>query len=473
MFFMGSTKNIFISYRRKDSGDVTGRIYDRLCESFDEEQIFKDVDSIPIGVDFKKYIDEQVGQCAILLAIIGPYWTSVTDEDGNIRIKSSSDFVRTEIESALRRNIPVVPILVRNASMPKEDQLPETLKPLLFKNGTKVRADPDFHNDMDRLIHGLKKHLSTGIRIPKKLRYVLLGIGAIAAIITGVMFFQNRNSKQQPEPIRRNVIEIREAYKRAAELNTLEAYENFLAEYPDIKTIDNKVFTSVADSVRKIKSREEVKETDTKEDDLDKQYWEKASKANTLRAYEAYLKRYPQGQYAKRASLAIRRINSLSFVDSRDGKRYSKISIGNQVWMAQNLAYKPPVGNYWAYKGEQANSAKFGYLYDWRTAKRVCPEGWKLPSERDFKILIASTGQNSKESIKSLLQGGNSGFNALLAGMRWNTGSFVRMSTNTFFWSETPIGPENGWALQLYPDRDVIIKGTLIGTGASVRCIQE
>ena len=155
---MASNK-IFVSYRRQDSADVTGRIYDRLVQRFEKEQIFKDVDSIPLGVDFREHLGRVVGQCDVLLAVVGNEWLAA-DSSGRRRIDDAKDFVRIEIESALERKIPVIPVLVRGATMPSETDLPASLLPLSYRHGIAVRPDPDFHRDMDRLIAGLEGHLA-------------------------------------------------------------------------------------------------------------------------------------------------------------------------------------------------------------------------------------------------------------------------------------------------------------------------
>ena len=147
----------FISYRREDSAGVTGRIYDRLVQKFGREAIFKDVDSIPLGVNFRQYIDSVVGQCSIVLVVIGDRWMGVTSEAGKCRLDEPRDFVRIEIESALQRNIPVIPLLVQNASMPQEERLPPTLAELAYRNGMTIGHDPHFHGDIDRLIKHLEK----------------------------------------------------------------------------------------------------------------------------------------------------------------------------------------------------------------------------------------------------------------------------------------------------------------------------
>lgn len=153
-------RSIFISYRREDTADVTGRVHDRLREKYGAEAIFTDVDSIPFGVDFREHLDQEVSRCDVLLAVIGRNWVSITGEDGQRRLDNPTDFVRIEIESALARKIPVVPLLAHGVSMPKPDDLPDSIKALAFRNGALVRANPDFHNDMDRLIRGLEKFFS-------------------------------------------------------------------------------------------------------------------------------------------------------------------------------------------------------------------------------------------------------------------------------------------------------------------------
>lgn len=150
---------ILISYRREDSADVTGRIDDRLTQQFGRQAVFVDVDSIPLGVDFRKYLDEQVAKCDVFVAVIGPDWMGQRTPEGRARLEDPADFVRIEIESALKRQIPVVPVLVRGASIPPAKQLPKSIQDLSYRNGLAVRSGPDFHRDMDRLIEYLKKQV--------------------------------------------------------------------------------------------------------------------------------------------------------------------------------------------------------------------------------------------------------------------------------------------------------------------------
>jgi formylglycine-generating enzyme required for sulfatase activity len=146
---------VFISYRRDDSADVAGRIHDRLVQKYGTGAIVMDVDSIPLGVDFREFLGEAVGRCRVLLAVIGPQWLGIV----NRRRDDPLDFVRLEIEAALQRRIPVIPVTVGGAVMPGHDELPPPLQLLAFRNGLAVRRNPDFHRDMDRLLINLDRLL--------------------------------------------------------------------------------------------------------------------------------------------------------------------------------------------------------------------------------------------------------------------------------------------------------------------------
>jgi formylglycine-generating enzyme required for sulfatase activity len=150
---------IFVSYRREDSTDVTGRIYDRLVAQFGQAAVFKDVNSIPAGEDFRAVITGAVSGCKIVLVIIGKRWLEVLDQDGRRRLDQENDFVRIEVESALKHGCRVLPVLVQGTSMPKPRELPRSLEPLAYRTAIPVRSDPDFHRDMEPLLHRLHELL--------------------------------------------------------------------------------------------------------------------------------------------------------------------------------------------------------------------------------------------------------------------------------------------------------------------------
>lgn len=144
---------LFLSYRRNDTAYIVGRVRDRLVEHFGEDSVYTDVDNPPLGMDFAKRIEAHVAQCDVLLAAIGADWLNIIRS----RQDDPNDYVRIEIESALNRDIPVIPLLVRGGSVPEEDELPLGLRELAVRQGLQIRRDPDFHSDVDRLIKGLEQ----------------------------------------------------------------------------------------------------------------------------------------------------------------------------------------------------------------------------------------------------------------------------------------------------------------------------
>jgi hypothetical protein len=104
---------IFLSYRRDDSADIAGQIYDRLVKRFGEAAISRNIDAIPLGVDPRVHIDQMVGQYNVLLAVIGPDWGNLADATGKHSLVDQGDFIRLEVEAALARKITVIPLLVR------------------------------------------------------------------------------------------------------------------------------------------------------------------------------------------------------------------------------------------------------------------------------------------------------------------------------------------------------------------------
>lgn len=152
-------KKIFVSYRRIDSSYIAATINEKLKQNFGSDAVYFDIDNIPLGTDFRKNISDAVGECDILLALIGDEWVSAADEQGNPRLFDPYDTVRIEIESALARNIPVIPVLVGEAKMPKITEIPSSLQDLSFRNAAEVRAGHDLDQHLSRLISGIKSIL--------------------------------------------------------------------------------------------------------------------------------------------------------------------------------------------------------------------------------------------------------------------------------------------------------------------------
>jgi len=156
LWFAERMAAFFLCYRRKDAPDVTGRIHDRVVARFGPTSVFRDVDSLPLGVDFRDHLNDALDRCAALLAVIGPRWEVARSDAG------SPDYVHMEIEGGIRRGLPVFPILVLGAQMPKPESLPESIGSFAFLSAALVRSDPDFHSDVDKLLRALASTLENG-----------------------------------------------------------------------------------------------------------------------------------------------------------------------------------------------------------------------------------------------------------------------------------------------------------------------
>ena len=150
---------IFISYRRQDSAYPAGWLYDRLADRFGADQVFKDVDSIELGDDFVETITNAVGSCDILLALIGKEWLDIAGSDGTRRLDDPDDFVRLEIEAALERKVLLIPILVEGALMPRGDQLPPSIAPMVRRQALEL-SPTRFRADTERLLDVMERTLA-------------------------------------------------------------------------------------------------------------------------------------------------------------------------------------------------------------------------------------------------------------------------------------------------------------------------
>jgi hypothetical protein len=149
---------VFISYRRQDSEDITGRISDRLVARLPPDHVFKDVDSLSPGTNWRTGLLNAVSRCDVLLAVVGESWIDAADESGVRRLDQEDDWVRFEIETALKLGTPIIPLLVGGAAMPRKDQLPRTLTRLQDFQATELRGDPHFHQDFERLLRALEQY---------------------------------------------------------------------------------------------------------------------------------------------------------------------------------------------------------------------------------------------------------------------------------------------------------------------------
>jgi hypothetical protein len=149
---------IFISYRRSDAEGQAGRLFKDLQERFGADAVFMDVVDIEPGRDFRRVIDQQVSSCGVLLAMIGPRWLDAVDDKGQRRLDDPGDFVRLEAGAALKRDIPVVPVLVQGARMPGAGQLPPDLADLAYRNAVEL-THARWDSDVEVLVRALEPHV--------------------------------------------------------------------------------------------------------------------------------------------------------------------------------------------------------------------------------------------------------------------------------------------------------------------------
>jgi hypothetical protein len=141
---------VFISYRRQESSHIAGRLYDRLVERLGEARVFMDVDSIKPGEDWTEAISRAVAQCGLMLVLIGHQWGQLR-RGSPARIDETDDPVRLEVEAAFDQRIPIIPVLLEDATMPRHADLPETLTKLSHLQAIRLRHE-SFKSDAASLL---------------------------------------------------------------------------------------------------------------------------------------------------------------------------------------------------------------------------------------------------------------------------------------------------------------------------------
>ncbi|MDR2582032.1 MAG: fibrobacter succinogenes major paralogous domain-containing protein [Fibromonadaceae bacterium] len=183
-------------------------------------------------------------------------------------------------------------------------------------------------------------------------------------------------------------------------------------------------------------------------------------------------------------------IMSENFTDSRDGKVYKTVKIGNQIWMAENLNYEAEGSK--CYDNDSANGQKYGRLYNWESAKKACPEGWHLPSDEEWGTLMKyvnssySLGADVCEGAGTKLKATSGwqyydgdrngkdkyGFSALPGGYGYNN-VFKFVGTHGYWWSATEVDADRAYTRIMYytpPDVDKFKNSK--GDFCSVRCVR-
>jgi formylglycine-generating enzyme required for sulfatase activity len=177
---------IFINYRRDDVRSDAARIRDRLAAVFGQANVFMDVENLVAGQRFDMALNKELAQCDVLLAMIGPRWLDLLKER---QASTDGDFVREEIATALKRAIPVIPVLIDRTPLPRADQLPEDLRNLVMYHKHDVTHE-HFGREVEELIAAIKANSPSGAEVQSAgnaRKWGLLGAGAAAAIAVGLL----------------------------------------------------------------------------------------------------------------------------------------------------------------------------------------------------------------------------------------------------------------------------------------------
>jgi uncharacterized protein (TIGR02145 family) len=192
----------------------------------------------------------------------------------------------------------------------------------------------------------------------------------------------------------------------------------------------------------------------------------------------------PQPQYQPPAPVPTFRqpdtYGSGTLTDSRDGKKYKTVVIGGKMWMGENLNY--PAGSSWCYDNHTSNCNKYGRLYDWETARRVCRPGWHLPTRREWEDLAVAAGGDAAATALKTESGweGNGGgvdaygFSAMPGGSRAADGSFKNAGNRGIWWVGAEYDSDSAYYRRMGYNYDYVYEGTFGKRhGFSVRCVRD
>ena len=157
------SRRIYLSYRRGSGASWARLLEHRLPEAIPNTRVLVDVDAIEPGQDFADVIRETVGSCAVLLALIGRQWATLTDSSGLRRLDHPDDSVRLEIQTAFERGVPVIPVLLDGAERPRQQELPPELHKLARLDAAVLKASDDRFGDyLSELLKRIERMLAKG-----------------------------------------------------------------------------------------------------------------------------------------------------------------------------------------------------------------------------------------------------------------------------------------------------------------------
>ena len=352
--------NVFISYRRDDAAGMAGRLYDRLIRSIPKKSVFMDVDAMKPGLDFVKQLDQHVADCGMVLALIGPHWTTAADENGKRRLDNPHDYVRLEIASALRREIPVVPVLLEGATVPREAELPDDLKLLARRHAVELRHGR-FGSDVELILEAIT---DTQPRQSGRARIIAAAVVVILVAGFGAYWWLGfpptatqgaspvpvvTSSSEQQASLARETEAARkvEEERRRVEAKRLEeqrkveeaerAEEQRKAE--EIKRAEDA--RKAEEAVRKAKEAAAAAEEQSLAALKEIALWDTIKDSNNSALFDAYLKRYPGGQFAAPARSRMKELETAALAPAAHQPGDEQlVSGGDLVREAQERLYE-------------------------------------------------------------------------------------------------------------------------------------
>jgi hypothetical protein len=297
--------------------------------------IFRDIEDIPPGVEFNAYINDAVGSCDVLIALIGPRWLTVTDRNGRRLLDDPKDFTRVEILTALKRNVRVIPALVGGADIPDIDELPDDLKPLARRQAYEL-SDTRWVDDCRKLADVLRPILKPRGSLRTKVAAVVL-IALLAGTAYGVKLWYDYRESAAREKAERERFAQEEAAKKAAEAVALEKAKEEVRERAaaddERRKAEQAAQTRAAEEARH--KAEQAAEARTAEEER-----RKAEEAARARAAEEERRRV-EAQQAREAMRLVR----TSFRLPGDGVPNNNQSIGPFCCTGETLTVRRADGN--------------------------------------------------------------------------------------------------------------------------------
>ena len=189
---------VFISYRRDDAAGDAGRLADHLQRRFGADRLFLDIETIEPGTDFVQVLQRSLGETAAVLVVIGRQWLGIRNAAGTRRLDDPADFVRLEVETALGRGVPVVPVLVQGAPLPRVEDLPVSLAPLVTRQAAAL-DHAEFHADAERLCDRLAPLIARRRRgwWPLPVPLAVAGVVLLAVVLGGHAWYRGQAERQR------------------------------------------------------------------------------------------------------------------------------------------------------------------------------------------------------------------------------------------------------------------------------------